>query len=148
MQISPYLTFDGTCEEAFRLYADLMGGEVLSIKYYPEGDGALRLPDGRMPVLAARLRLGDDTVIGTGDISPWTHNPMAGVRLQAQINDPIEAKRIFGKLCDGGQVEMPFEPTYWAEGFGICRDRFGVRWMVNCARESDDRADKLRAVNY
>lgn len=94
------------------------------------------------------MRLGNDVIIGTDDISPWVHTPMAGVRLQAKINDPIEAKRVFDTLCDGGQVEMPFKPTYWAAGFGICRDRFGVSWLVNCARENDDYADELLVVNY
>jgi PhnB protein len=27
---------------------------------------------------------------------------------------------------------MPFAKTFWAERFGMCVDRFGVPWMVNC----------------
>ena len=29
-------------------------------------------------------------------------------------------------------MKMPFEKTFWAERFGMCIDRFGTPWMVNC----------------
>ena len=28
---------------------------------------------------------------------------------------------------------MPFEQTFWAKGFGMLVDRYGIPWMVNCA---------------
>jgi PhnB protein len=36
-------------------------------------------------------------------------------------------------LAAGGQVQMPFEKTFWAEGFGMLVDKFGTPWMVNCS---------------
>jgi PhnB protein len=27
---------------------------------------------------------------------------------------------------------MPYAPTFWAAGFGMLVDKFGVPWMVNC----------------
>ena len=27
---------------------------------------------------------------------------------------------------------MPFAKTFWADRFGMCIDRFGIPWMVNC----------------
>jgi PhnB protein len=44
-----------------------------------------------------------------------------------------EAERIFGALAEGGVVEMPLAPTFWADRFGICADRYGTQWMINCA---------------
>jgi uncharacterized glyoxalase superfamily protein PhnB len=29
---------------------------------------------------------------------------------------------------------MPFQETFWARRFGMCTDRFGFPWMVNCAK--------------
>ena len=26
---------------------------------------------------------------------------------------------------------MPYEATFWAEGFGLVTDRFGTPWMIN-----------------
>ena len=42
-----------------------------------------------------------------------------------------KAKAAFTALGEGGKVEMPFEKTFWAKGFGILKDRFGVSWMIN-----------------
>jgi len=27
---------------------------------------------------------------------------------------------------------MPFGTTFWAAGFGMLDDRFGIPWMINC----------------
>ena len=43
------------------------------------------------------------------------------------------AERIFAALSTGGTVTMPFGPTFWASAFGMCVDRFGIGWMVNCS---------------
>ena len=41
-------------------------------------------------------------------------------------------KRVFDALAEGGQVQMPMQKTFWAEAFGMVKDKFGVKWMVNC----------------
>jgi PhnB protein len=48
-----------------------------------------------------------------------------------------EAKQVFGSLAEGGGVEMPLGPTPWAELHGMCRDRFGVQWMVDHTGNAD-----------
>ena len=42
-----------------------------------------------------------------------------------------KAKALFATLSEGGSVNMPFGPTFWARGFGGCVDKFGTPWMVN-----------------
>jgi len=46
------------------------------------------------------------------------------------VNDPAEAERKFKALSDGGSVNMAFSKTFFAKGFGMCTDRFGIPWMV------------------
>ena len=43
------------------------------------------------------------------------------------------AERVFTALADGGTIQMPFQPTFWAEKFGMCTDRFGTPWVINGA---------------
>jgi PhnB protein len=31
---------------------------------------------------------------------------------------------------------MPFGKTFFAKGFGMCIDQFGIPWMVNCPLEA------------
>ena len=54
-----------------------------------------------------------------------------GVTLSLQVDDLALGRARFDALAEGGTVEMPFGKTFWADGFGMLRDRFGVSWMVN-----------------
>jgi uncharacterized glyoxalase superfamily protein PhnB len=49
--------------------------------------------------------------------------------------DLANAERKFKALSEGGSVNMPFAKTFWAKGFGMCVDQFGIPWMVNCPIE-------------
>ena len=46
--------------------------------------------------------------------------------------DLATSDTIHKNLAYGGQIAMPFGPTFWAKGFGMLVDKFGVSWMVNC----------------
>ena len=51
-----------------------------------------------------------------------------------QTKDPAEAERLFRALAENGQVQMPIQETLWAARFGMCVDRFGISWLINCER--------------
>jgi PhnB protein len=53
-----------------------------------------------------------------------------------QVDEPVDADRIFQALGDRGSVTMPIRETFWAARFGMVVDRFGTPWMVSCARPS------------
>jgi PhnB protein len=65
VDITPYLTFDGTCREAFEAYARILGGEIELIQSYGETPMAAHAPaDQRDRVMHARLRVGDRRIMG------------------------------------------------------------------------------------
>jgi PhnB protein len=39
---------------------------------------------------------------------------------------------------------MPIQETFWAYRFGMCTDRFGTPWMVNCAKPAEALAAAAR----
>ena len=51
------------------------------------------------------------------------------------IKDPLDAERKFKALSEGGATHMPFGKTFFAKGFGMCVDRFGIPWMVHSPLE-------------
>jgi PhnB protein len=53
-----------------------------------------------------------------------------GFSLSLTTADVDEAQRKFTALGEGGQVVMPLGRTFFAPGFGMLVDRFGVSWMV------------------
>ena len=50
MKMHPYLTFNGTCRDAFETYARIFGGEVLFFQFYDEMPGAEALPRASLPL--------------------------------------------------------------------------------------------------
>jgi PhnB protein len=50
------------------------------------------------------------------------------------VAEPAEAERVFAALATLGSTTMPLAPTFWAQRFGMCTDRFGIPWMVNCEK--------------
>ena len=47
------------------------------------------------------------------------------------FDNAAEGERVFNALAQDGKVQMPFQPTFWAKGFGMAIDRFGTPWIVN-----------------
>jgi hypothetical protein len=44
--------------------------------------------------------------------------------------DLTEARRVPDRLLAGGTEVMAFGPTFWSEGFGMLKDKFGTHRMV------------------
>jgi PhnB protein len=132
MTVNPYLFFNGNCEEAFRFYADRLGGSIVSMQTYGEGPDCSEMPIAPEKIMHAQLRLGDQILMASD--SPDEPKPISGYSLAITVDEPEEAERVFEKLAAGGRVQMPMEETFWAQRFGIVLDRFGVSWMVNCEK--------------
>jgi PhnB protein len=135
MQVNPYLWFDGRCAEAFGSYAQLLGGEIAMLQTHADSPAAAQAPPGwGDKIMHARLLVGDAVLMGS-DVPPPHHQAPQGFSVSLQVDRIAEGERIFNGLAEGGAVRMPFQPTFWAAGFGMCVDRFGIPWMVNCDKE-------------
>lgn len=136
MQLHPYLTFPGTCAEAFSFYEEVFGGEVEHMAYFRDGKALDDTPPEMLDkVMHARLRIGERHLMGSDAMDEHYEQPR-GIYVQMSISDIDRARRIFQRLAKNGTVKVPFEPTFWAAGFGICRDRYGTPWMINCDADS------------
>ena len=133
MQVEPYLDFDGRCEEALEFYRRAIGGEITSLMRF--GDSPDPCPDGMLPpgsegkVMHAVFRAGTSTFMAS-DGRCSGRPDFKGVSLALTADDEAHARRVFDALADGGQVQMPLTPTFFAPSFGMVADRFGVSWMV------------------
>lgn len=131
MQLNPYLMFNGKCREAFKLYEQLLGGEIVFIMSYGESPAAADMPAaGHDLIMHASIKLGDQMLMAS-DAPPDRYEKPQGLYVSIGLSDVAEGERIFKGLSEGGTVQMPFAPTFWAAGFGMCVDRFGIPWMVN-----------------
>ena len=131
--VNPYINFNGNCEEAFKFYQSVFGGELQIIRYRDlEDNMGLKGKDLDM-IGNVTLPLVGDTLLYGGDVPEVFNSPVESAN-QLQINieaeSAEEANQLFRKLSDGGKVTMPIQETEWAERFGMCADKYEVQWMM------------------
>ena len=132
MQVNPYLSFNGQCEAAFKLYEQVFGGQLGNMFRYAGTPMAHQVPaDWQDKVMHGSVTVGGQELMGA-DVSADRYEAPKGFSLSIQIKDATEAERIFRELSHAGHVVMPLEKTFWAERFGMVIDRFGIPWMINC----------------
>jgi PhnB protein len=132
MQIHPYLSFNGNCEEAFTAYAKCLGGEVGELFRYGGSPMAGDMPgDWQDKIMHGSVKVGAHTLMGADMAGPQYQTPQ-GFSVSLHLTDPAEAERIYAELSAGATIQMPLAPTFWAARFGAFVDRFGVPWTINC----------------
>jgi len=132
MKVNPYLNFNGDCGEAFSFYEKVLNGKILFSMTWGESPMAAQLPpEAHNSIMHTTLSLGDTVLMGADSV-PGTYQKPAGISVSLSFSDVAEGERIFKALKENGTVQMEFQQTFWAKGFGMCVDRFGIPWMVNC----------------
>jgi PhnB protein len=133
MPVTPYLFFDGRCEEAIEFYKKALGAEVGMMMRYKESPEPP--PPGMVPpgsdnkVMHACLQI-NGTPVMASDGCAQGKPKFEGFSLSLNARNEAEADRMFTALADGGEVRMPLGKTFFAKRFGMVADRFGVGWMV------------------
>jgi PhnB protein len=137
MQLEPYLFFNGQCEAAFKFYAQVLGGKIEAMMTHAGTPAEGEVPaEWRDKILHARLVVGNQALMAS-DAPPGHDEKPQGFSVSIGLNDLAKAERIFNALAENGTVRMPFQQTFWAAGFGMCVDRFGIPWMVNCGQSAE-----------
>jgi len=131
MQLNPYLSFNGQCEEAFKFYERVLGGKIVFSMPYKDAPGDTP-PGWGEKMMHVTLSLGDQVLQGSDP--PGGYQKPQGFALALEIADPAEAERTFQQLAESGTVQMPIQETFWALRFGMVTDRFGIPWMVDCGK--------------
>jgi PhnB protein len=136
MQVNPYLVFDGRCEAAFKVYAQILGGKIEAMMAHEGTPAAEHVPaQWRSKIMHARLAVCGMVLMGC-DTPPDRYEEPKGFSVTLGLTEPAEAERIFTALADGGKVRMPLAQTFWASRFGMLTDRFGIPWMINCEQRA------------
>ena len=129
-----YLNFKGNCEEAFKAYERILGGTIIAL-IKPQGTPMAShvAPDFQDKVMHVRMSLGGAVIMGS-DTPHDNFQVPQGFSVNIGVDTSEEADRIYAALAEGGTQIMPIAETFWAHRFGMCVDRFGTPWMVNCEK--------------
>jgi PhnB protein len=134
--VSPYLTFDGNCEEAFNFYKSVFGGEFPYIGRFKDMPSEKPIPpELAEKIMHVSLPIGNGTfLMGSDSSDAFGHATVQGNNFSISVNagSKEEAQNLFNGLSAGGKITMPLDKTFWGAWFGMLVDKFGIQWMVNC----------------
>ena len=134
MPFVPYLSFQGQCAEAFAFYGKVFGAkpETSPFSEIPADAQAPELtPEQKGWLMHAQIVTPDGVLMGADMPPQYGGVPQAGVSISVTRDDAAAALALFERLAEGGRIAMPYGPTFFAKGFGMCTDRFGTSWMVS-----------------
>ena len=132
MTLTPHLTFNGQCEAAFKFYERCLDGKIITMLTWGDSPMAKQGPtEMEHKIMHATLMIGGCMLAGS-DVPPGQYQRPQGCHMLIGIDDPVNGERLFNALAENGTVQMPFQKTFWAAGFGVLTDQFGVSWEINC----------------
>jgi PhnB protein len=140
-EVSTYLNFPRSTEEAFNFYRSVFGtefqGNVMRFGDMPPVPGQPPVSEEdkslimhvSLPILGGHLLMGTDAPESMG----FKVNQGNNVYINLSPDTRTETDRLFHALGEGGSVEMALAEQFWGDYYGSLRDRFGVQWMFNCS---------------
>lgn len=141
-RVSTYLNFPGTTEAAFAHYRAVFGTDFetppLRFGDMPAQPDQPPLPEEALqkvmhvalPILGGHVLMGTDVIPGSGC---GAHEMGNAVTLNLEPDTRAEADRLYAALSEGGSADAPMADMFWGAYWGVLQDRFGLRWMINCA---------------
>jgi PhnB protein len=138
-RVNTYLNFAGNTEEAFEFYKSLFGTEfippVARFRDLPATANLPTLTDAEqdqilhieLPILGGHVLMATDMLASMGQHLRIGNNTTISLELDSRE----EADHLFDALSDGGSDVMAMRDMPWGAYWGVCLDRFGVRWMFS-----------------
>ena len=134
MQIRPYLTFKGECQEAIELYKRAFKTEVSEIMRYSDmpqsPDNPMQISESQKSwILQATIPFGDNFMRMSDSIKELNDAPTDRIGIVVESSADI-VKNAFAVLAEEGKVDMPLQETFFSPAYGIVYDKFGVMWNL------------------
>lgn len=118
--------FGGNAKDALTFYQEVFGGELVLNTFGqmdPTAANADKIMHGQLETPAGyTLMAGDGNESGA---------ETDGASVSISGDDGDELRGYWQKLSDGAQIDVPLAKQAWGDEFGMCTDRFGIRWMIN-----------------
>ena len=132
--LSPYLNFQGNCEEAMNFYKSVFGGELEISRF---GDFP-NCPEGFADkVMHCALKTPDVTFMASDGMPGGTVTFGDSVNMSLAHTDEEKLTKFFKGLSAGGTVAVPLAKQMWGDTFGMFTDKFGIHWLVNIVAKKD-----------
>jgi PhnB protein len=133
--LNPYLNFEGNAREAMEFYEGVFGG-TLNVSTFADFHASEDPSEDDLVMHADLEGAGGIRFMAADTPKRMEFTPGTNISMSLSGEDEPQLRGYFDKLADGGSVMMPLTKAQWGDTFGMCTDRFGVRWLVNIAAQS------------
>lgn len=129
MQLSNFLFFTTTCDEALAFYTECGLGRVNLVVRHGDRGMPVANEEMRGKVMLAQFE-------GPGVLFYASDNddaePMRGSAHIITMDDRAKMTDLFQRLSADGRITTPLGIQPWGSYYGKFTDKFGVQWMLNC----------------
>ncbi len=129
MNLSNYLFFTTTCEQALDFYTECGLGKVTTIIRYGENGMSVSSESMRGRIMHSKFE-GKGVCFYASDNEDA--EPMRGSAMIFMLDDKDQTKDLFTRLGIGGQITTPLSLQPWGDYYGKLTDQFGAQWMFDC----------------
>lgn len=130
-QIHAYVGFNGHCREAMNYYKDNIGGELslMPVEGSPMEAQCSEAMKGM--ILHSSLVKDGTLLLMATDMTPPGEKPAgSNIALSISCSSEEEINRLFSTFSAGGTIVDPLKKQFWGALFGVCKDKYGVTWMM------------------
>jgi predicted 3-demethylubiquinone-9 3-methyltransferase (glyoxalase superfamily) len=127
--VTPFLMFQGECEQALGLYASLFPDASITLleRWGPGGAGL----EGQVAKATFILGGREFRAFDSPPVHAFTFTASFSIFVDCQGEAEID--RLWAALSDGGAALMPLGDYGFSKKFGWTNDRFGVSWQLSLA---------------
>lgn len=136
---TPYISFNGDCEEAFLWYARLFNGTIQHLSKYDEIPENPEFPinsELKNKVMHARLAVSETAgITGADYLEPI--ETTGNVAIQAHLPEEIMARNAFSELAEEGTIIAAIAsnpPPDDSSISGCVKDKYGVTWIISAMK--------------
>jgi PhnB protein len=129
-RLNPYINFRDNTRQAMEFYHSVFGGE-LTMNTFGEFH-ASDDPSEVDKIMHAQLEADNGITFMAADTpNSMEFRPGNTMSMSLSGENEAELRGYWQKLSSGGTTIMPLEQAPWGAIYGMCKDKFGVDWMVN-----------------
>lgn len=126
-QVTPFLMFEGSAEEAMRFYVGLFpGSSIKHVEHYGPDEAG---PEGTVKRALFSVAGQDIMCIDSPAKHEFTFTPSFSLFVECENEAELDAA--FEQLSNAGAVLMPPDNYGFGKKFAWVNDRYGVSWQLN-----------------
>ena len=132
-----YQNFQGKTEEAFNLYKSVFktdwSAPMFRMGDMPQQEGMPKISaEDKSKIMHVALPIvGGTNIMGSDMLESMGHVVVGNnTTISLELDTKEEADRIYNALSQGGSDTVAPHDEFWGY-WGVCLDRFGIRWMFN-----------------